>query len=143
MQLAIYKEKASRIPQKKLHTLFDMIAGREAKRRWQAGVNLIFTGDKRIRELNREHRGKNKATDVLSFTIDPPENAGSVFGEVYISTETAARQARELGHSVADEYLRLACHGLMHLFGYDHQRDAEAAKMEAREEQYLRRLAGG
>lgn len=142
MQLHIYKETVSRIPAKKIRSLFGLVTEREAKPRWQAQVNLVFTTDKRMQRLNKEHRGKNKSTDVLSFTIEQPENTDNIFGEVYISTDTAIRQAKRLKHSLVDEYLRLACHGFMHLFGYDHQADAEAAVMEAREEMYLRQVTG-
>ena len=142
MQLNLYKQATTRVPVKAMRQLFAEVVRREASPRWQAQINLVFTTDKRIRTLNHEYRDKNKTTDVLSFNLDRPEQPDAVFGEVYISVQTAARQARALKHSLAHEYLRLACHGFMHLFGYDHHEDREAERMEAREQRYLAKVVG-
>ena len=123
-----------------MHRLFRRITSAEAKPGWHAGINLIFTNDRHIQRLNDEYRGKNKPTDVLSFNLDKPTSIEAVFGEIYISVPTATRQAKSLGHSLAHEYLRLTCHGLMHLFGYDHQDDNEAEEMEARERKFLKQI---
>jgi probable rRNA maturation factor len=140
MRLQIYKETATRVPVKALRELFVALAELEAKKSWKGSINLIFTNDRRIKQLNTEYRGKEKPTDVLSFNIDSPEAETATFGEIYISVPTAARQAKELGNTISYEYLRLACHGMMHLFGYDHKKNSEAEKMEARERRYLRAI---
>lgn len=140
MRLQIYKETATRVPVTALRELFVKLTGREAKRSWKGSINLIFTNDRRIKQLNSEYRGKEKPTDVLSFNIDSPDAETATFGEIYISVPTATRQAKELGNTLAYEYLRLACHGMMHLFGYDHKKNSEAEKMEARERFYLRAI---
>ncbi|MBK7140812.1 MAG: rRNA maturation RNase YbeY [bacterium] len=140
MRLLIHKEIVTRVPQRAMRELFAVVSGHEAKKNWQAGINLIFTTDRRIQQLNDEYRGKDKPTDVLSFNIDDPASKDATFGEIYISVPTASRQAASLGHSLELEYLRLTCHGLMHLFGYDHQEYREAERMEARERKYLRAI---
>lgn len=140
MRLLIHKEAPARIPRKDMTALFKVVTKHEAKRDWKAAINLVFTSDRRIRQLNDEYRGKDKATDVLSFNIDDATPSDAVFGEIYISVPTATRQAKELGNTLYYEYLRLTCHGLMHLFGYDHQHDKEADRMEALERKYLRAI---
>ncbi|ADR36653.1 protein of unknown function UPF0054 [Oceanithermus profundus DSM 14977] len=85
-------------------------------------VTVILCSDRRIRELKRAHWGEDAATDVLSF---PTYEPGDPFlpphlGDVWISLDTAQRQAREQGHALEDEVLTLAAHGLWHLLGHDH-----------------------
>jgi probable rRNA maturation factor len=143
MQLRTYKETPTRIPAKALKDLFDAIVAKEAKKSWKAEINLVFTDDRRIRKLNAEYRHKDKATDVLSFTVESPSVHRGVFGEIYISCETAARQAKEYGGTLSEEYLRLTCHGLLHLFGYDHKKKDEAVAMQNRERRYLDGVGGG
>ncbi|MCM2272744.1 MAG: rRNA maturation RNase YbeY [candidate division Zixibacteria bacterium] len=142
MRLNVLKETTTRVPVTSLRKLFEVVVRNEAAASWRAQVNVVFITDHRMRRLNREYRGKDKPTDVLSFNIDDPESSSAIFGEVYISVHTAVRQANELGHSLSEEFMRLACHGFMHLFGYDHQADREAEKMEALERTYLTRAMG-
>ena len=140
MRLLVFGESGSRLPVKRIRRLFSLIFEEEADPDWQSVVNLIFTTDHRIRSLNREFREKDQPTDVLSFNIDSPEDAGNISGEIYISVPTATRQAKSAGHSVLREYLRLSCHGLLHLFGYDHEKHGDAAVMLEREDHFLARL---
>lgn len=98
-------------------------------------VNLIFVDDARIRSINKEHRGKDYATDVISFAYlegDPLVSAADVFtvGDIYISVDTAEVQANEKGHSLEREMSVLFVHGMLHLFGFDHGDDAEEEEME-------------
>ncbi len=137
MRLLVFGESGSRLPVKRIRRLFSLIVEEEADPDWQSEVNLIFTTDNRMRSLNREFRGKNQSTDVLSFNIESPVEAGNIFGEIYISVPIAARQAKRAGRSVLREYLRLSCHGLLHLFGYDHEKGSDAAVMLAREDHFL------
>ena len=83
---------------------------------------MLLTTDAAIRKLNRQFRGKNKATDVLSF---PAEGIGAeeIAGDLAISVTTARRQAVEQGHSLSTEIKVLILHGLLHLAGYDHETD--------------------
>ncbi len=91
-----------------------------------------FTGDRAIRRLNREFRGRDAATDVLSFPGGPtPE--GRHLGDIAVSVPAARRQARDRGHGVERELRLLVLHGLLHCLGYDHERDGgEMARLERR-----------
>jgi probable rRNA maturation factor len=89
--------------------------------------NCLITGDAELRRLNRDFRGKDYATDVLSFpSADPrlPAAApGPSLGDLAISLARAGAQARSYGHSVEDEIRILMLHGVLHLLGYDHESD--------------------
>ena len=98
--------------------------------RLEGEVEVLLTSDAEIKRLNKVFRGKNKATDVLSFPA--PEEAEGVAGDLAISLDTAARQAAEHGHSLRDEVRILLLHGLLHLAGEDHE--ADAGEMAAREQ---------
>lgn len=105
-------------------------------------VDVLLADDRTLRRLNREFRGKDKATDVLSFPA-VEELAGEFAGDVAISLETAARQAQEHGHSLRDEVRVLLLHGLLHLSGMDHERDrGEMAGREAELRERLRLKSG-
>jgi len=102
-------------------------------------VTVVVTTDRRIRALNRTWRGVDKATDVLSFPAGEDPGPDRHLGDLVIARETAARQARAEGHAVATEMRVLALHGLLHLLGYDHERDSgDMARIERR----LRRKGG-
>ena len=106
-------------------------------------LSLVLCDDAFIHPLNRDWRGKDRPTDVLSFAqregeeADPDDN---VLGDVIISVETAARQADERGHALAIELRILLVHGVLHLLGYDHEVDEEAEEMEALERDLLSEL---
>ncbi len=130
---------------------------REALSRKKLGgllsVGLTITDDEGIRELNREHRGLDRATDVLSFPMqqyDAPEKPSVQFphppgeplplGDVVVSYPRAEEQAHSYGHSLQRELAFLVVHGIMHLLGYDHEVAADAERMRAEEEVVLARL---
>jgi probable rRNA maturation factor len=100
-------------------------------------VNIVFIRDKQIIPLNKKYRGTSRATDVISFNLDDRQGPNSILGEIYISTDTAARNAAEYGVSFTGEVLRLCCHGFLHLLGYDHKKPRDRARMEAKERRYL------
>jgi probable rRNA maturation factor len=108
-------------------------------------VNVALVTDVRMRALNRRYRGKDYATDVLSFAATPDaprqgrRSAATCLGDIVIARGVAARQAREAGHGESTEFRILALHGLLHLLGYDHERDE--GRM-GRAEQRLRRRGG-
>ena len=105
---------------------------------WGFGaLELNFVDEKAIQEINAEHRAKDKPTDVLSFSyvegISPDEASGRpdfLIGEIFICTAVTERQAVEYGHSTQKEAEKLFVHGLLHVFGYDHQNDEQEAEME-------------
>ena len=103
-------------------------------------VNVLVTSGATLRGLNRRFRGKNKTTDVLSFpshsTSLGDQKASAIAGEIAISADIAVQNAFRLGHSAAQEVKVLALHGILHLAGYDHERDNGAM---ARKEANLRK----
>lgn len=98
-----------------------------------AQVEVLLADDSTLRRLNRDFRGKNKPTDVLSFPAPSEQEGGAAdyAGDIAISLTTAARQAGRFGHTLRDEVRILLLHGLLHLNGMDHETDA--GEMAARE----------
>ncbi len=107
-----------------------------------AELSLLLTEDAAIRVLNRDHRGLDKPTNVLSFPQDDPEAEayGPLLGDVVVAYETVAREAAEEGISFRDHFLHMIVHGFLHLVGYDHMNDDEAEEMEGLETAILARL---
>ena len=102
-------------------------------------VNVLVTSSAAVRALNRQFRGQNRATDVLSFPFTPPtgsRGAAKLAGDVAISADIALQNAIRLGHPPVHEIKILALHGILHLAGFDHERDNGAM---ARKEAKLRR----
>jgi probable rRNA maturation factor len=109
----------------------------------ESALSLSLVDDEEIRILNRAHRGKDKATDVLSFPLyepggETPGESERLLGDVVISVDTARRQAAEYDAPLQNEVYRLLIHGILHVLGHDHEEPAERSVMEAEE----RRLAG-
>ncbi len=111
-----------------------------------AELGVLVTDDEAVRRLNRDYAGEDRATDVLSFSLQegeefvlPPEGPDSVLrlGEVIISYPTAQRQALEAGRPVGDEIAHLLVHGILHLLGYAHAQPDEERRMRARERELL------
>jgi probable rRNA maturation factor len=121
-------------------TLSRFLATAQPAVRLRGEVNVLLTSDGAIRGLNRRFRGKNKATDVLSFPADATApGAEAIAGDLAISVPTARRQAAEQGHTLSTEIKVLMLHGLLHLAGFDHE--ADAGQM-ARRERLLRGKLG-
>jgi probable rRNA maturation factor len=106
--------------------------------RLKGEVSVLVTTSQELRRLNRNFRRKDKPTDVLSFPAVSALSEG-LAGDVAISAEIAAENARQLGHSTALELKILTLHGLLHLAGYDHERDHGEM---ARKERHLRKALG-
>jgi len=113
-------ERHRRMPSARTLGLF--LREAQAAVRLRGLVSVLLTTDTEIRRLNRTFRGKNKATDVLSFPAGEASR-GNVAGDLAISIPTARRQAAEQGHALAVEVKVLMLHGLLHLAGYDHEAD--------------------
>jgi probable rRNA maturation factor len=127
---------------------------RAAPKRVRGEVTVALVGDARMRALNRMYRGKDYATDVLSFPAEEGRKGRKgrkgfplqpfqpfppllpTLGDIVIATGVAGRQARDLGHSLAVELRILSLHGLLHLLGYDHERDR--GRMRTLEQRLLR-----
>ncbi|MFH1277416.1 MAG: rRNA maturation RNase YbeY [Candidatus Eisenbacteria bacterium] len=97
-------------------------------------ASVVFVSDDRIRELNRDYRKIDLPTDVLSFSCYNDEMSGGVIGDVFISVETAGRQAAERGVSLEEELTRLMIHGLLHLVGHTHDGEEDGGRMRELEE---------
>lgn len=110
-------------------------------------ISVLFTDDKFIRSLNNKYRGIDKPTDVLSFSlqegaIEPPEvESDKLLGDIIISVESAQRQADNLNHSMEKELTVLLIHGLLHLTGYDHEKDKDYKIMLGKESEILKIFA--
>jgi probable rRNA maturation factor len=107
--------------------------------RLEGSVSVWLTGDAEIRRLNREFRGKDKATDVLSFPAGEGLGRARMAGDLAISVETASREAERRGHLLELELKVLLLHGVLHLAGYDHETDA--GEMERKENTLRKKLA--
>lgn len=138
MHINILSDTNRRIPRKRIKELIALIDEEEEPP--ESIVNIIFGGDKQILALNRKFRGVSKPTDVLSFNIDDNPGEDAIFGEVYISTDTAARNVRSGGPGFFDELIRLCCHGYLHLLGYDHEKEKDRKVMQSKESYYLERI---
>lgn len=109
-------------------------------------VSLSFVTNDEIRTLNRDYRGIDKVTDVLSFplltddefNVDYEEQS---LGDIVISIERANEQAKEYNHSLEREICFLVCHSMFHLLGYDHMEEEEAKEMHSKEEEVLNKLS--
>jgi probable rRNA maturation factor len=126
---------------------------------YEVTVDVLITDNEGIHEMNREHRGIDRPTDVLSFpNVDyespadfsniedreedyfDPESGELCLGDIVISIDKVFEQAKEYGHSPMREYAFLIAHSMLHLLGYDHMEPSEAAVMEAKQEEILTRL---
>lgn len=111
-----------------------------------AEVSIVLVDNAAIQSLNRQYRGVDSATDVLSFPmlegedVPAPEVDAVPIGDIVISLERARQQAEEYGHSFEREVAFLTVHGMCHLLGYDHETDEERAVMREREESVLTKL---
>jgi probable rRNA maturation factor len=109
-----------------------------------AELSVVFIGDRAMRTLNRQYRGKDRTTDVLSFSLREGRFGGvqpNLLGDIVISVPTARKQAVAAGLSMQEELERLLIHGLLHLAGYDHERGpAHARTMQLKERRLLRSL---
>ena len=112
----------------------------------QGEVSLVLTDDRYIHELNRDYRGVDRPTDVLSFAqnegeeVQAAEEAEELLGDVVISLETAQRQALEYGHDFDREVAFLTVHGVLHLLGYDHMEEEDRTVMRGKEEEAMELL---
>jgi probable rRNA maturation factor len=125
-------DRDTRVPSARTLGLFLGEAQRAVRLRGQ--VTVLLTTDRKIRQLNRDFRGKDKATDVLSFPAAPNrQGRETIAGDLAVSVPAALRQARRHRHALGVELKVLILHGLLHLAGFDHERDeGEMARRELR-----------
>jgi probable rRNA maturation factor len=107
-------------------------------RRRTTAVNILVVDATEGRRYNRDFRGKEKATNVLSFRYEPlPGEKAGTLGDLVICAPVVAREAAEQGKRVREHYAHLTIHGVLHLLGYDHETAAQAVRMEALERRIL------
>ena len=103
--------------------------------------NIIFVDNEKIREINKQYRGIDRPTDVISFALEEGENPtfefGRVLGDIYISVDKIHSQAKDYGHSEKREMAFLTIHGLLHILGYDHIKKEDEKIMFAKQEEIL------
>ena len=102
---------------------------------------MVFVGDAKMRQMNKQYRGKNCTTNVLSFSTHDsyciiPDSQNEL-GDIFISLPEAKREAKKYGWTMQYEIARLALHGFLHLLGYDHVKNKAASKMEKIEQKIL------
>ena len=119
----------------------EALAQSKAKITGAAELSIVLTDDAEQRTLNRDWRGIDKPTNVLSFPqIEPFAPVAGILGDVILARETLEREAAEMGVSFEDHFTHLVVHGFLHILGYDHIDDAEALVMEGLETQILASL---
>jgi len=134
------RQRAVAVDQKRLGRTAESILA--AARAETAELSVLLISDARMRALNRRYRKKDRTTDVLAFPLREGRFSrfrGKLLGDVVISLPAAKRQATEYGHSLRDELERLLVHGVLHLLGYDHERNAREAAVMARKERAILR----
>ena len=104
----------------------------------KSALTLLLSSDEKLKQLNRDFRGRDKATNVLSFPA--PANRAGYRGDIAVAYGVTRREAKQAGKSFADHASHLVVHGVLHLAGYDHDRPRDAKVMEPLEVKILKRL---
>lgn len=109
------------------------------KKKGSVSVNIV--GETKIRSLNRQYRGKDRVTDVLSFGVDD-DSLGEHhdWGDLFLCQEKIKKQAKEFQVTFTEEFFRMLTHGMLHLFGYDHEKKTDAEVMFPLQERILTQL---
>lgn len=150
MDIVIYDE-TTHITEKKMTWMEDLLQFAAAKLAIpeNAEISITVVDDQKIRDINREYRGKDAVTDVISFALEDDEDIfmmldneeGDIprdLGDIFLSYDKAVEQAEEYGHSVDRELGFLLVHGFLHLNGYDHMTEADEKEMFSLQEEILR-----
>jgi probable rRNA maturation factor len=132
--LLLNRQRRRRVSPARLRRVLD---GAAEALRVRGEVSLVLAGDRLLRRLNRDYRGRDRSTDVLSF---PGDGGEAGLGDVVISVETARRNARRLGRTLLQELDVLALHGFLHVLGHDHESDD--GTMDRLERRLRQRLLG-
>lgn len=158
MTVNIENEYLSEISMDYLHIIHDVVeaAAEYVRCRYDTEVNVLLTDNEQIQEINRDNRGIDRPTDVLSFPMiefqkpeafeiveEHPEDYFNsdtgelLLGDIVISMDKVYEQAQEFGHSPERELAFLVAHSMLHLSGYDHEEEEERLLMEAKQEEIL------
>jgi probable rRNA maturation factor len=128
--IEIYNLTKSRVPTKKLHVLFEAVLKKEKKE--DKALSVVFVGAAKMRQLNKAYRGKDKATNVLSFS-----GGDLALGEIVLCPSVILKDALEYKISSKRAFSWMFVHGLLHLLGYTHKTKKEERMMIRKEQQYL------
>jgi len=123
-----------KLPKKKVAQAIKNVF-RYGKKGKTTAVSIIYVNDDAIMKINKKYLKHNRATDVITFSLG--ENDSNILGEIYISAETAIRQASEYNVSISNEIMRLAIHGALHLAGYNDDTEKKRLQMHELENKYL------
>ena len=160
VNVQIFEQFEDKVSSERLRGVAEFVLNREEADE-NDSLSIVVTDDDTMRELNRQHRGVDETTDVLSFAfhnegvyygendvfkldqqpdfvLPPGESAG--LGELIISYPQVAKQAEEVGRSVDEELVHMLTHGILHLLGYDHMDDEDEAEMKSKESAVLERV---
>ncbi|WP_347549548.1 rRNA maturation RNase YbeY [Pseudalkalibacillus hwajinpoensis] len=150
MSLAIdFYDETNTITEEQLNMLLELVNHAAIEEGVDAGseLSIMFVDNDRITEINREYRGKDQATDVISFALDDEEegevplNLGEevphLLGEIVISVQKITEQSLEYAHSFDRELGFLTVHGFLHLLGYDHMTEEDEVEMFGKQKVYL------
>jgi len=125
-----------------IHFVFDIILSHTASD-VESEMGLVITSDEYIKNLNHQYRGKNKATNVLSFSNDEIKDVPSIpedinyLGDVYISYDQLNEEAAQLNVSIKERFVQLFVHGTLHLIGLDHEDSQSESAMESLEDKIV------
>jgi len=118
--------------------VFEALKQSEAEVTGVAELSIVLTDDAEQQELNRDWRGIDKPTNVLSFPqIEPFDPVAGIIGDIVLARETLEREAEELQKPLTDHFTHLVVHGFLHILGYDHLEEGEALEMEGLETRIL------
>lgn len=143
-----FQDNTNAVNEKQLTMIEELLsfAAKDEKVQEDAELSLTFVSNREIQELNRDYRGKDTPTDVISFALEEEgeeelqiydEEIPIILGDIVISIDRAKEQAEEYGHPLERELGFLALHGFLHLLGYDHMKEEEEKKMFSRQEEIL------
>ena len=107
-----------------------------------ASIDITFLGDVGIKKMNKKYMSRNRTTDVLSFLLPAPpsQNKGTIIGDIYISEDTARRNAKRFNTGFEKELILYTIHGVLHLLGFDDKTAGERIKIRKLEEEFLEKL---
>ena len=146
--MIIYLEEENKVEEsilEKMQESAEYLINKEGIDEERSEVSLTIVSPEEIRELNRDYRGKDSVTDVLSFPqFEPdeevPEDGEIMLGDVVINVDRVKTQAEEFGHSFEREFVYLFTHSILHLLGYDHEEEDEKALMRKLEEDAMEHI---
>lgn len=130
-----YLKKSQRLPKKLLEKVAVQVSNALRIKSTRL-ISVAFVSEKEMKKLNKQYRGNNWVTDVLSFNLKGLES----YGEIILNYTQAKRQAQIIKHTVNDELIFLLVHGLLHLFGYDHEKKPDAKRMFSVQEKITKGL---